>query len=324
MLLTVSNINTNGPTWIKILISLLVMFLIGAVSGYGIEVLFRRFFTVKKWVNPGFMKGPWLPMYGFGLVFLFVFCLVFYTFLPDNFVLYNPNGNLFSRTAVSGPTLYDLLPIVVLALSMILLEFVAGIIFVKGFKVRLWDYSNMKGNILGVICPVFNVLWFSVAVVYYYGINPFVYSGFQHVYAYLFGSSSQSIVTHFGTIFVLGIIYGVFLIDLVDSIGLFAKVEKLAQSSGIIQRYEKLREESRHSSEEAKKKFFAMLPSALKKTIIENKDKGKSRPSISEKVYEEVRKAIMIDPNKKGTENNYDEHGRPLREETKDDKKLEK
>lgn len=35
---------------------------------------------------------------------------------------------------------------------MTLLELVAGLIFVKGFKVRLWDYTNDRGNFKGIIC----------------------------------------------------------------------------------------------------------------------------------------------------------------------------
>ena len=36
----------------------LFLFLVGCMAGYALEVLFRRFVTAKKWVNPGFMKGP--------------------------------------------------------------------------------------------------------------------------------------------------------------------------------------------------------------------------------------------------------------------------
>ena len=55
----------------RYLIVILFMFLIGAIIGYGLEVFYRRFFSAKKWVNPGFMKGPYLPLYGFGLVLMF-------------------------------------------------------------------------------------------------------------------------------------------------------------------------------------------------------------------------------------------------------------
>ncbi len=292
-----------GSISVKILLTILNLFIIGAFLGYVIEVIYRRFFSVKKWVNPGFMKGPWLPMYGFGLVFLFFLCDLFYRILPTNMTLYNPTGELFSRTTISGPSISDLLIIIILALTMIALEFIAGLIFVKGFKVKLWDYSNMKGNILGIICPVFNLIWLLVSVIYYYGINPFVYKGFHIIYEYLFGNENNGMVIHFGTIFILGIIYGIFIIDLVHSINLFNKVKVLAKESGVIQKYEKLREQIRLSQEDIKKKFFEKLPEALKNKKKENK--------ISEKIYENVRKTIFINPNINSTENNYDENGRP-------------
>lgn len=302
-----------SSTPIKIFLNILALFLIGSMLGYVVEVLFRRFFSVKKWVNPGFMKGPWLPMYGFGLVFMFFLCMLYYSVMPDNFVFYNPQGGLFSRMTVSGPTVYDLLIILSLTLTMILLELIAGLIFVKGFKIRLWDYSNMKGNFQGIICPVFNLIWFGVAVIYYYGINPFVYSGFQSLFRFLFGTEGS--LPHIGTIFILGLAYGVFLVDLVVSVNLFSKVEKFAKTSGIVQHYEKLREEARKSSDEAKKKFFNLLPDAIKKSYLASKEKEKDKPKLAEKVYEEARKAVLIDPDKKGTDKNYDEHGRPIKEE---------
>lgn len=38
-------------------------------------------------------------------------------------------------------------------------EFVFGIIFNKILKQNVWDYSHLKFNILGQICPIFSVLW---------------------------------------------------------------------------------------------------------------------------------------------------------------------
>ena len=140
-----------------ILIVFLFMFLLGNMIGYGCEVLFRRFFSAKKWVNPGFMRGPWLPLYGFGLVLMLTLVMVIVGNLPADMPFYNPWGNMPGHEGhPSGPTVYDLIPIALMWLSLILLEFLAGLIFVKGFKVKLWDYSNMKGNILGIVCPVFS------------------------------------------------------------------------------------------------------------------------------------------------------------------------
>ena len=47
------------------------LFFIGSCLGWGIEVIFRKFFSHSnpqhKWINPGFLTGPYLPLYGFGL-----------------------------------------------------------------------------------------------------------------------------------------------------------------------------------------------------------------------------------------------------------------
>ena len=48
------------------------LFVIGSLAGWVIEVLFRRFFSAHKWVNPGFMVGPYIPLYGFGVVILYL------------------------------------------------------------------------------------------------------------------------------------------------------------------------------------------------------------------------------------------------------------
>ena len=61
----------------------LFLFLTGAFLGYLLEVLFRRFFTAKKWVNPGFMRGPWLPLYGFGVVLMFTVVVLLLYYLPS-------------------------------------------------------------------------------------------------------------------------------------------------------------------------------------------------------------------------------------------------
>ena len=51
------------------------MFLFGSIFGWVLELFFRRFFShanpERKWINPGFLNGPYLPIYGFGLCLLF-------------------------------------------------------------------------------------------------------------------------------------------------------------------------------------------------------------------------------------------------------------
>lgn len=291
---------------VEIVLLYLFLFIFGCFVGYLIELLFRRFVSAKKWVNPGFMKGPWLPLYGFGTILMFSICWALYDGLPIGSSLYNPLGNLYGQSAQVGANWLDLVPLVIIGLSLILLEFLAGLIFIKGFKVKLWDYSNMKGNIMGIICPVFNLIWFAVGVGFYYLINPYLYAFAQFMYDAFFGTTP-----HFGWLFCLGIIYGIFLVDLVKSLGVFAKITAWAKQSGIILKYEKSREEQKERLNLSKKKFLASLPGAIQTTLEESKKKRERKVKEDGKFRKWVARLVLIDPDKK-KENNYDENGRPI------------
>lgn len=39
------------------------------------------------------------------------------------------------------------------------IEFVFGIVFNRILGMGVWDYSGVRGNILGQICPVYSILW---------------------------------------------------------------------------------------------------------------------------------------------------------------------
>ena len=57
----------------NVFLTLACLFFIGSVTGWVIELLFRNIVHHnKKWVNPGFCTGPYLPIYGFGLCTLFL------------------------------------------------------------------------------------------------------------------------------------------------------------------------------------------------------------------------------------------------------------
>jgi len=58
-------------TFIEYFLVAAFLFFAGSMLGWCTEVVFRRLFTAKKWINPGLLTGPYLPLYGFGLVGLF-------------------------------------------------------------------------------------------------------------------------------------------------------------------------------------------------------------------------------------------------------------
>ncbi|MCD8249165.1 MAG: hypothetical protein LUC60_04850 [Lachnospiraceae bacterium] len=84
-------------------------------------------------VNRGFMKGPWLPLYGSGAV------LILWLTLP------------FQET----PTLVFLVG----AAGATVLEYVTGIVMLRLFKVRYWDYSNQHFQFQGHICLSSTIVW---------------------------------------------------------------------------------------------------------------------------------------------------------------------
>lgn len=55
----------------NLFLELSFIFFMGSMAGWVLEVLFRRFFSKanpeRKWINPGFCTGPYVPLYGLGL-----------------------------------------------------------------------------------------------------------------------------------------------------------------------------------------------------------------------------------------------------------------
>lgn len=53
-----------------------------------------------------------------------------------------------------------LLQMLICAVIVTTVEFVAGVILNIGLGLNMWDYSNLKFNIMGQICPQFFAVWF--------------------------------------------------------------------------------------------------------------------------------------------------------------------
>ena len=193
----------------KYLVIISTLFVIGSLLGWVIELFFRRFVSQKKWVNPGFLMGPYLPIYGFGVVILYAVSNISF--------------------GIESQVWDTVLRIVIIGVGMTLIEFIAGLIFIKGFKIKLWDYSNRKGNIMGIICPVFSLAWLAVGSLYYFLLNPVLVMGISWI--------SENLVYAF---FVGGVI-GAMIVDLSYSIHLATKVKELKEYSDL--RFEEFKKE---------------------------------------------------------------------------------
>lgn len=174
------------------------IFFIGCIIGWVIELLFRRI-TAKKWVNPGLLIGPYLPIYGFGL------CT-----LTDLYLL------------VSDYNISPIIVIIFMGICLTLIELIGGLIFIKGCGIKIWDYSDRWGNYKGLICPLFTLIWTFIGALYYY----FIASKLLEAIKLFDNNISFS--------YFLGIFSGVLFIDIFYSTNLLNKIKEFAFSNNIV------------------------------------------------------------------------------------------
>jgi len=221
----------------KILVTIATLFVIGSVTGYIIELFFRRFVSQKRWVNPGFMVGPYIPLYGFGTVILYGF----------------------SNIDLSGFGVPEWLNILIVILSigvsLTLIELIGGLIFIKGFKMKLWDYSNQWGNFKGLICPLFSAIWLVVGVGYYFLLNPILVQALYFIYDYPL------------YVFFVGTVVGMMIVDFCYSLHVGFLIKKYAGVASV--KFDEFKTTiSEKVSETKKKATFYTTHFLNKETII--------------------------------------------------------
>lgn len=215
----------------SILLTLAYLFFMGSVIGWVLELLYRNLGRRnQKWVNPGFCTGPYLPIYGFGLCVLYLLAsLEQYRFFED-------------------PVINKLILFAAMAACMTLIEYGAGLFCLKFLKVRLWDYSNQKWNIQGIICPKFSAAWAVLGAMYYFLIHPHILEGLDWLSRNLAFS------------FFIGMFFGIFLIDVLHSGNLVVRLKGFAEEYRVILRYESIKEHIRNAQVEASEKYHFFLP----------------------------------------------------------------
>ena len=191
----------------RLLVIASTLFVIGSLLGWVIELFFRRFVSQKKWVNPGFLMGPYLPIYGCGIVVLYFLSSI--------------------NIPIENEVFSVILRILLIGVGMTLIEFIAGLIFIKGFKVKLWDYSDRKFNLMGIICPTFSLIWLAVGSLYYFLLNPILVKGIGWI-------SENLIYTYF-----IGAVIGMVVVDFAYSIHLATKIKQIKETQGL--RFEELK-----------------------------------------------------------------------------------
>ncbi len=217
------------------LLKLAYLFFIGSTLGWVLELFFRRFISganpERKWINPGFCTGPYVPLYGFGLCILYLLAS-----FGDSFGVDTPVGII--------------LLLVSMAVSMTAIEYIAGILCLKVMKIRLWDYSKMWGNVQGLICPAFSLIWAAAGAGYYFLVHPYILDALKWL--------SENLAFSF----VIGFFFGVFTIDAAYSTHLVSRMKKFADENGVIIKYERLKSHIRSAQDELHERSHFMFPFA--------------------------------------------------------------
>lgn len=153
---------------------IVIYFVLFAIAGYICEVIFAAI-VLGKFVNRGFLNGPWCPIYGFGVVIVAI-CL-------------KPLSKSLLVLFIGSVLLTSVL------------EYFTGFILEKVFDQKWWDYSDDKFNLGGYICLKFSLLWGVACTAVVKLVLPAV-------------DAVIRVVPHFVGLIVTGVIVALMLIDL--------------------------------------------------------------------------------------------------------------
>lgn len=127
------------------------MYFIGAFIGFFFETFLKKY--LFKSMNNGILYGPWIPLYGFGILLLFVVV---------NFV---------SKLNIKKKyRLY--LSILLLFLFITILEEFGGVFIKVAFNKTFWSYKKLMFNIGPFISIEMSLLWTCLLFIFVFYIKP--------------------------------------------------------------------------------------------------------------------------------------------------------
>ena len=163
-----------------------------SILGWAMEVACKRI-EYKRFINRGFLIGPWCPIYGVGALLIVL---------------------LLSPHAQS--------PLSVFLLAMVLcgaLEYITSWLMEKLFHARWWDYSYRRFNLNGRICANTLIPFGLLGVLLVYVVHPFLFGLFEKLPPLALN------LLFFGVL-------AVFLADVVISSTILGKIRASASSTG--------------------------------------------------------------------------------------------
>lgn len=221
----------------NIFLVLAFLFFIGSTLGWGIELFYRRIVS-KNWINPGFLAGPYLPIYGIGLSTLYLISSI-------------------DMSSIENAILKDLTIILLMGAMMTFIEYLGGIVFIKGMKIKLWDYSDRWGNIQGIICPLFSLIWTIAGALYYLFIH-------EHILDTLIWFSNNLAFS-----FIVGFFFGILTIDLCNTLHIVSKLKQFAIENKMYVKFEEIKIYIRETQRKTKEKINYIFPFKTNKSMKE-------------------------------------------------------
>lgn len=130
----------------------LYLFTLFSLAGWGLEVLYRSLHA-RRFINPGFSKGPYLPLYGVAAVTL-TLCV---GAIPGGM---HPKALEFMAKVL----LYGILTTGI--------ELLTGLVFGRFLGQPLWDYSGEALCLKGCVCLKYSIFWVVLAFGFEYLLLP--------------------------------------------------------------------------------------------------------------------------------------------------------
>ncbi len=131
-----------------------LLFISYAFLGWCMEVT-CKFIQHKKFINRGFLIGPYCPIYGWGALAI---TILLKRYMEDPLVLF-----------------------VMSTLICSIIEYLTSYFMEKKYHARWWDYSNKKFNINGRICLETLIPFGILGVAIMYGTNPILFKLYNQI-----------------------------------------------------------------------------------------------------------------------------------------------
>lgn len=228
------------------------IFITYAVIGWCTEVSYAALDT-GRFVNRGFLNGPYCPIYGCGVVIV----VAILTPLKDNLLILFFGS--FLLTSV--------------------LEYLTGFILEKVFHNKWWDYSNKPFNIRGYVCLKFSIYWGLACTFIMDVVHPAIYKFI-------------TIIPEILGIVILVIAMTAFTVDICVTVATILKFNKrLKLMEDMAQKMHQLSDELGENIYEGvtnviEKKEAAR--SAISESILESRSEYEAKKDAKRKEYEEL------------------------------------